>query len=131
MGVAAFKRARMVAEGSGIAVSEAIPGSVVRSDEDIERYIRGATVPIHHAASTCKMVPFAILYIRKSKTDGPVIFLGKMGKRNDSMAVADSNGRVFGVANLRVVDISAFPLLPPGHPQATVCKCLTCSVRQR
>ncbi len=39
------------------------------------------------------------------------------------MAVADSAGRVFSVLNIRVADISAFPLLPPGHPQATVCKC--------
>jgi choline dehydrogenase len=27
---------------------------------------------------------------------------------------------VFGVENLRVVDASAFPFLPPGHPQSTV-----------
>ena len=55
VGVAAFKRARMVAEGSGIAIAEAIPGSKVRSDEEIAGYIKGATVPIHHAASTCKI----------------------------------------------------------------------------
>ena len=30
--------------------------------------------------------------------------------------------RVFGVQGLRVVDASAFPLLPPGHPQATICE---------
>ena len=57
--VEAFKRARMVAEGSGIMISEAIPGSKVKSDEEIAGYIRGATVPIHHAASTCKIVPSA------------------------------------------------------------------------
>ena len=51
----AFKRARMVAAGSGIALSEAIPGPAVSSDEAIKAYIRGATVPIHHAASTCKI----------------------------------------------------------------------------
>ena len=28
--------------------------------------------------------------------------------------------RVIGVNGLRVVDASMFPLLPPGHPQATV-----------
>ena len=57
VGVAAFKRARMVAEASGIALSEAIPGPAVQSDEEIARYIRGATVPIHHAAATCKTNP--------------------------------------------------------------------------
>ena len=30
--------------------------------------------------------------------------------------------RVIGVHGVRVVDASAFPLLPPGHPQASVCK---------
>ena len=45
-----------------------------------------------------------------------------MGKRNDSMAVVDSKAKVIGVQGLRVVDAAAFPLLPPGHPQSTVCK---------
>lgn len=36
------------------------------------------------------------------------------------MAVIDSQARVFGVQRLRVVDSSAFPFLPPGHPQATI-----------
>lgn len=43
-----------------------------------------------------------------------------MGKKNDTMAVVDTVGRVYGVENLRVVDASIFPLLPPGHPQATI-----------
>ena len=45
-----------------------------------------------------------------------------MGKPEDPRAVVDSTGKVYGVQKLRVVDISVFPLLPPGHPQATVCK---------
>lgn len=48
--------------------------------------------------------------------------LGKMGKKSDPLAVVDNKARVFGVSNLRVVDASSFPLLPPGHPQATVCE---------
>ena len=40
------------------------------------------------------------------------------------MAVVDSHARVFGVGKLRVVDASAFPFMPPGHPQATVCECI-------
>lgn len=47
----------------------------------------------------------------------------KMGMANDSMAVVDSKGRVFGVQGLRVADVSAMPFLPPGQPQSTVCKC--------
>lgn len=38
------------------------------------------------------------------------------------MAVVDSRARVIGVNGLRVVDASSFALLPPGHPQSTVCK---------
>jgi choline dehydrogenase len=44
-----------------------------------------------------------------------------MGKESDPMAVLDSKARVYGVSGLRVVDASAFPLLPPGHPMSTVC----------
>jgi choline dehydrogenase len=45
----------------------------------------------------------------------------KMGVESDGMAVVDSNARVFGVEGVRVVDASAFPFLPPGHPQSSVC----------
>lgn len=38
------------------------------------------------------------------------------------MAVVDSQARVIGVRGLRVVDASSFALLPPGHPESTVCK---------
>lgn len=48
--------------------------------------------------------------------------LGAMGKTGDRNAVVDAHGKVFGVNALRVVDISAFPFLPPGHTQANVCK---------
>ncbi|KAL9016400.1 MAG: hypothetical protein Q9180_008803 [Flavoplaca navasiana] len=43
-----------------------------------------------------------------------------MGPRSDRMAVVDTDTKVYGVRRLRVVDASAFPFLPPGHPQSTV-----------
>ncbi|KAL6714197.1 hypothetical protein ACLMJK_008692 [Lecanora helva] len=76
---------------------EALPGAAVTSDSDILSFISKSVAPIWHAACTCKM-----------------------GKEGDSMAVVDSEFRVKGVRGLRVVDASAFPFLPPGHPQATV-----------
>ena len=45
-----------------------------------------------------------------------------MGGKNDSESVVDTTGKVYGVQSLRVVDASIFPLLPPGHPQSTVCE---------
>lgn len=45
-----------------------------------------------------------------------------MGRPDDDMAVVDTHARVYGTQGLRVVDASAFPFLPPGHPQATICE---------
>lgn len=45
-----------------------------------------------------------------------------MGRPNDRNAVVDASAKVIGVRGLRVVDASAFPFLPPGHPMATVCE---------
>lgn len=49
-----------------------------------------------------------------------------MGPASDSMAVVDSHARVYGVQRLRVVDASAFPFLPPGHPQSSICEFSHC-----
>ena len=97
--VAAFKRQREVWKAlSNITIgSEYYPGPQVQSDADILAYIRKTVLPIWHAAATCKM-----------------------GKRDDKMAVIDTSMKVYGTTNLRVVDASSFPFLPPGHPQSTV-----------
>ncbi|KAI9843172.1 MAG: hypothetical protein M1838_002735, partial [Thelocarpon superellum] len=97
--VAAFKRQREVwSHLSNITIGEEIfPGPAVQSDADILHVIRQALAPIWHAAATCKM-----------------------GPKKDPLAVVDTKLRVYGTNNLRVVDASAFPFLPPGHPQSTV-----------
>lgn len=38
------------------------------------------------------------------------------------MAVVDSHASLYGVEGVRFVDASAFPFLPPGHPQSTICE---------
>ena len=48
--------------------------------------------------------------------------INQMGKPDEPLAVVDNHGRVIGVSNLRVVDASIFPFLPPGQPSATICK---------
>ncbi|KAE9975956.1 hypothetical protein EG328_002882 [Venturia inaequalis] len=76
---------------------EIMPGASVATDTEIEAFLRKTARTVYHASCTCKM-----------------------GKLNDPMAVVDSQARVIGVQNLRVVDASAFPLLPPGHPTSTI-----------
>ncbi|PYI33546.1 putative GMC oxidoreductase [Aspergillus indologenus CBS 114.80] len=76
---------------------EYYPGTNVTTDEEILDAIRNSVITVWHASCTCKM-----------------------GPREDPMAVVDSEARVHGVQRLRVVDASAFPLLPPGHPTSTV-----------
>ena len=101
--VAALKQARAVFANSAtrpvVVGSEVFPGSSVSTDAEILSWIRQSASSTYHAAATCKM-----------------------GAKNDSMAVLDSKARVYGVQGLRVVDASAFPFLPPGHPVATVCE---------
>lgn len=103
--VAAYKRARQAFASSGLAPivagPEAYPGPEVETDAQILEAIRNSLMTLWHPACTCKM-----------------------GKDDDKMAVLDSQARVRGVTGLRVVDASSFPILPPGHPQSTVCKFL-------
>lgn len=80
---------------------EITPGANVSTDAEIEAWLRMTARTVYHASCTCKM-----------------------GKSSDPMAVVDSSARVIGVQNLRVVDASAFPLLPPGHPTSTICELL-------
>lgn len=75
---------------------EILPGANVTTDAEILDYIQQSTNEVWHASATCKM-----------------------GKSTDKTAVVDSHARVYGTSRLRVVDTSAFPFLPPGHPQAT------------
>ncbi|PLN86168.1 GMC oxidoreductase [Aspergillus taichungensis] len=101
LAVAIFKRTRQFFRSEAMANvldgGEYYPGSDVQSDEEILEYIRNTMSPIWHASCTCKM-----------------------GVSSDPMAVVDNQARVFGVKGLRVVDASAFPMLPPGHPSSVV-----------
>jgi 5-(hydroxymethyl)furfural/furfural oxidase len=62
---------------------------LMRDDEALEDFIRKAAIGVWHAACTCRM-----------------------GAEDDPMAVTDNEGRVRGVAGLRVVDASLFPCVP-------------------
>ena len=76
---------------------EYFPGPAVQSDADILNTIMSTVQTVWHASVTCRM-----------------------GRIDDPNAVVDSRARVLGVQGVRVVDASAFALLPPGHPQSTI-----------
>ncbi|HEV2551297.1 MAG TPA: GMC oxidoreductase [Stellaceae bacterium] len=62
---------------------------LMRDDDALEAFTRRAAIGVWHASCTCRM-----------------------GAENDPMAVTDTAGRVRGVAGLRVVDASLFPVVP-------------------
>ena len=62
---------------------------VMEDEEALEAFIRKATIGVWHASCSCRM-----------------------GRDDDPMAVVDNQGRVRGLAGLRVVDASIFPVVP-------------------
>ncbi|KAL1975960.1 hypothetical protein VTN31DRAFT_4352 [Thermomyces dupontii] len=101
MAIEAFKRQREIWKifvDLGVAdPEEAFPGSNYSTDAEILHVIKQTIASVYHASGTCKM-----------------------GCKGDKTAVVDNRGHVFGTQNLRVVDASIFPFLPPGHPQSIV-----------
>jgi len=97
--IAAFRRQRDVwGKMDNLTIGEEqIPGPSIQTDRQILDFLRRSVGPVWHAAATCKM-----------------------GKPSDRLAVVDSTMRVIGTENLRIVDASVFPFLPPGHPHSTI-----------
>jgi 5-(hydroxymethyl)furfural/furfural oxidase len=62
---------------------------LLKDEEALESFIRGAAIGVWHASCTCRM-----------------------GAADDPMAVTDTAGRVRAVDGLRVVDASLFPIVP-------------------
>lgn len=62
------------------------PGAAVKTDAEIDAFVRSIVTLSYHPAGTCRM-----------------------GKEGDHDAVVDNECRVFGVNGLRVVDASIFP----------------------
>ncbi|MCP3735895.1 choline dehydrogenase [Sphingomonas sp. RP10(2022)] len=70
--------------------AELAPGADVRSDDELDTYLRQTAVSDIHTVGTCRM-------------------------GHDAMAVVDPQLRVHGVAQLRVVDASVMPRVPSGN----------------
>lgn len=65
---------------------------ILDDEEKMEDFVRQGTIGLWHASSSCRM-----------------------GDSGDPMAVVDPNGRVNGVAGLRVCDTSIFPVIPSAN----------------
>lgn len=74
---------------------ELAPGPGAKSDADIDEFVREKSESAYHPSCTCKM-------------------------GNDEMAVVDSQGRVHGTQNLRIVDASIMPSVASGNLNAPV-----------
>jgi len=72
--------------------TEITPGSGRQTDEELNEYIRNAVESAYHPCGTCRM-----------------------GSVDDPQAVVDTDCRVIGVENLRVVDCSIFPRITNGN----------------
>jgi choline dehydrogenase-like flavoprotein len=93
-----FKRARELAMQSPLDPfrgAEVSPGEKVKSDQEIDAWLKKTVITAHHPASTCPM-----------------------GTTDD--CVLDPEMRVLGTERLRVVDASAMPDLVSAHINATV-----------
>ncbi len=71
------------------------PGADVQSDDELDSFVRDHVESAFHPCGTCKM-----------------------GAADDPMAVVDPEGRVIGVAALRVADSSVFPRITNGNLNA-------------
>ncbi|SEL88436.1 choline dehydrogenase [Sphingomonas palmae] len=76
-------------------VDEIYPGPQVRSDEEIDAWVRATAETIYHPVGTCRM-----------------------GADGDAGAVVDGTLRVLGIDRLRVVDASVMPTLVGSNTNA-------------
>ena len=68
------------------------PGEAVKSDDELDEFVRSNVESAYHPCGTVRM-----------------------GRRDDPGAVVDSEARVIGVNGLRVADSSIFPRIPNGN----------------
>ncbi|HWG63373.1 MAG TPA: GMC family oxidoreductase N-terminal domain-containing protein [Streptosporangiaceae bacterium] len=85
-----------------LCTAELAPGPDARTDEELERFIRGNLETLYHPVGTCAMGGDSRLAASKLTS------------------VVDAELRVRGVEGLRVVDASVMPTVPRGNTNAPV-----------
>jgi choline dehydrogenase len=80
---------------AAIRTGEIVPGDGVKTDAEIDAWIRRSAETIYHPVGTCRM-----------------------GAAGDPMAVVDETLRVVGLEGLRVIDASVMPTLVGGNTNA-------------
>jgi len=96
--ISGLKQARHIISKPALARysgTELSPGPAVKSDADLEAFIRANVATTYHPVGTCKM-----------------------GPQRDPMAVVDSRLRVHGITCLRVADASIMPNITGGNTSA-------------
>lgn len=94
--IRAIRTARSVYEAeplNGLIESEVAPGSNLRSDAELEDYVRRTLYTVRHPVGSCRM-------------------------GTDTMAVVDPELKVRGIDGLRIADASVMPAIPGGNTNA-------------
>ncbi|KAJ7627826.1 alcohol oxidase [Mycena polygramma] len=81
---------------SAVVTREVVPGPAVQTDDEIKDFIRSTVDTVFHPVGTAAMLP---------REDGGVV---------------DPSLKVYGTANVRVIDASIIPINVSAHPQATL-----------
>jgi choline dehydrogenase len=87
---------RINAQISDLAESEVVPGPAVQTDAELANFVKNEAWG-HHASCS-----------------------NRMGRSSDPMAVVDSEFKVIGTRNLRVVDASVYPRIPGYYPMIPI-----------
>jgi choline dehydrogenase len=80
-----------------LAGDEILPGSSIRSDAELEQFVRDTGAITQHPVGTCKM-----------------------GTPGDAHAVVDAALKVRGIEALRIIDASVMPNVPGGNTNAPI-----------
>ena len=97
LGIQIYKRLQEFVNATGLTTGPELKVGPLNTDAEILAGIKQTGLPWYHGVASCPM-----------------------GKQNDTNAVVDSNGKVFGVQSLRVIDASVIPFIAPGHSMAPV-----------